>query len=165
MLLLKHTGTQLFQGVSCLSISTLILLETTLQILPTWSLWSQNKYLEQFLGASSSFPNADSGHLPDHLSLLELLIEELYCKLCEGAKNYQHFILFTASFYQCKFPMDTIYLHLNLLKQINNMVWNRASICTFPYAQHPEVWHMIPLNIDSHIKPQINQNTAYMNSY
>lgn len=96
VLLLKHTGTQLLQGVSCLSFSKLILLETTLEILPTWSLWSQNKYLGQFLGASSSFPNAGSGYL----SFLEFLIEELYCKVCKG-ENITSFLLFLFSPCKC----------------------------------------------------------------
>lgn len=132
VLFLKHTGTQLLQVASCLSISKLILLEATLKILPTWSLWSQNKYLGRFLGASSSFPSAGSGYLQDHLSLLELLIKELYCKLCkrENILSFLFFFFlpesptsvvivsaksnleFTACFHQCKLPMDTIHLHL-----------------------------------------------------
>lgn len=119
VLLLKHTSTQLLQGVSCKQIPGTL---------------SGSKL--QFSKCLIRVPAGPS-------LLLELLIEDLCCKLCQGAEAYQVFILFTASFHQCKFPMDTIYLHLKLLNQINNMVWNRSSICAFTCAQHPEVWYMI----------------------
>lgn len=45
------------------------------------------------------------------------------------------------------------------------MVWNTASICTFTYAKHSELWYTICGNMNSYTKPQINQNIAYMNSY
>lgn len=111
VLFLKHTDTQLLWGISCLSISKLIFLETTLQNLPTWLPWSSTKYLWLCLGVSSNFPSLSSGYLQDHPSTPGAANWRARLWALEGTKHYQLFFFYKQHKYFSSFVKKKFGIH------------------------------------------------------